>query len=425
MGSVWLAEHLTLHTKVVVKFMSTALASHDALVARFSREAAAAAAVKSPHVVHMLDHGVAADGAPFIVMELLEGEDMRRRLDREPPLAAADIDAIVSQVCKALGRAHAAGVVHRDIKPDNIFLCQGEEGIYVKLLDFGIAKQGDAVIGMAKTKTGATLGTPYYMSPEQTIGAKDVDLRTDLWSLGVVAYEALTGKRPFDGETVGALAVAITHGPIPVPSAANPSLGPAVDAWFGRACAREVAARFASAKEMADAFHEAISRPGVRAMRTSTGVSSLAPTTPAPALGTTTSPTSDEAQKLPVSRGVGMWVAGVVVGLGIVVAAVLYVTHQRQSTPSTPPTASTESPVASITPLEQPQRIEPLELKPATTPGAVANDPHRPAAEHVEAGKPGAHPTASGHVAPVPSKNCIPPYTIDSTGKRVPKPECL
>jgi serine/threonine protein kinase len=255
MSSVWVAEHLTLRTHVVVKVMASELVADDDARARFSREAAAAAAVKSPHVVQVFDHGI-VDGAPFIVMELLEGEDLRTRMARTGALMLRDVEAMVNQTCKALTQAHRAGVVHRDIKPDNLFLCKSDDGeIFVKLLDFGLAKVAgpDASV----TKTGALLGTPYYMSPEQATGLKNLDFRTDLWSLGVVAFEAMTGQKAFDGNSIGTLAVAILHGPLPVPSQRNPLLPPSVDEWFARACARAVADRFPSAKDFADAFRTA------------------------------------------------------------------------------------------------------------------------------------------------------------------------
>ena len=141
MGAVWVADHLTLATQVVVKFIATDLVSDPAVRDRFAREAAAAAAVKSPHVVQMLDYGTSED-VPFIVMELLEGEDLRRRMERERTLPIKDVEAIIAQACKALGQAHTANIVHRDVKPDNIFLCTTADAeIFVKLLDFGIAKR--------------------------------------------------------------------------------------------------------------------------------------------------------------------------------------------------------------------------------------------------------------------------------------------
>jgi serine/threonine-protein kinase len=255
MGSVWIAEHLALRTQVVVKFIAIELAASAEAVERFSREAAAAAQVKSPHVVQMLDHGVTTDGIVFIVMELLEGHDLGKHLATRGRLSIAETAEIVSQVCKALARAHERGIVHRDIKPDNIFLCAvGEGETFVKLLDFGIAK-GDARLGGSSgTKTGAMVGTPYYMSPEQIVGAKTIDRRTDLWSLGIVAYECVVGARPFNEDVFGALAIRIHSGPLPVPSQVDPALPPAFDHWFARACARDANARFASARELGDAL---------------------------------------------------------------------------------------------------------------------------------------------------------------------------
>jgi serine/threonine-protein kinase len=222
MGLVWVADHLTLRTEVVVKFMSEAIASDPVATARFWHEAAAAAAVKSPHVVQMLDHGFTPNGTAFIVMELLDGEDMSHCLARDPVMPLGELSLIVTQACKALTRCHASGVIHRDIKPDNIFLCSTDDPEpFVKLLDFGVAKLQGGAAGdqgqLRMTQTGVVVGTPYYMSPEQAVGSPPVDHTTDLWSLAVVAYEAMTGRRPFDGLTIGALTVAICADPLPVP----------------------------------------------------------------------------------------------------------------------------------------------------------------------------------------------------------------
>ncbi|HEY8086651.1 MAG TPA: serine/threonine-protein kinase, partial [Polyangiaceae bacterium] len=210
MGAVWLAEHLALHTQVVIKFVSEKLVWSTEAVARFSREAAAASQVKSPHVVQMLDHGVSEHGLPYIVMELLEGHDLADHLTGGG-LPPREVVAIVTQLCRALARAHEVGVVHRDIKPSNVFLCQvGGGELFVKLLDFGVAKLKDSTASSgAETQSGALLGSPVYMSPEQLMGDKRVDYRSDLWSVGVLTFEALTGVRPFGGETVGALTMQV------------------------------------------------------------------------------------------------------------------------------------------------------------------------------------------------------------------------
>ncbi len=252
MGSVWVARHLGLHVDVVVKFMAAAFATNTEAMMRFQREAALAAQAKSPHVVQVFDHGLTSNGIPYIAMELLEGEDLGKRLEREGTIEPGVLATWLVQACRGLARAHAKGIVHRDIKPENVFLCDNDGEVLVKLLDFGIAKSFDAAPSLSATRTGSVLGTAYYMSPEQTLGAKDIDQRTDLWSLGVLAYLALTGSRPFDGETYGALAVAITSSPAMPPSRVNPQLSPAIDEWMNQALSRDRATRFSSAKEFAD-----------------------------------------------------------------------------------------------------------------------------------------------------------------------------
>jgi serine/threonine-protein kinase len=252
MGKVWVARHKGLETEVVVKFLATTDADRAEAEARFAREAAAAAAVKSPHVVQVFDHGTTADGTRYIVMELLEGRDLAMHLAANGPMPARDVAAVIGQVAKALSKAHQAGVIHRDIKPENIFLCDGDGGeMFVKVLDFGIAKREQHAT--AKTTTGQVVGTPFYMSPEQILGEPPVDARTDIWSLGVVAFEALTGKRPFDGATVGAITLAI-HRSSPRPSSVNPGVPPGMDEWFVRACARAPEDRFATAREAGQAL---------------------------------------------------------------------------------------------------------------------------------------------------------------------------
>jgi serine/threonine-protein kinase len=259
MGAVWVAEHLSLRTQVVVKFIASGLKDSKEATERFSREAAAAAQVKSPHVVQTFDHGFTTDGIPYIVMELLEGRDLGAFLEAERRCPPDLVVEIIAQLARALDRAHERGIVHRDIKPGNIFLCDGGRNeVFVKLLDFGIAKGVDVPKIDSGTKTGVMIGSPYYMSPEQILGSKGVDHRSDLWSVGVVAYEALTGQKPFDAETMGGLAIRIHSEPLPRPSAINKDLPPAVDAWFERACARNPAERFNDAKEMASSLGAAL-----------------------------------------------------------------------------------------------------------------------------------------------------------------------
>jgi serine/threonine protein kinase len=254
MGAVWVAEHLALRTQVVVKFIASGLKSNKEAQDRFSREAAAASQVKSPHVVQTFDHGITDQGVPYIVMELLEGRDLGQYLDNEAKMPSDLVVEVMGQLARALDRAHERGIIHRDIKPGNIYLCDaGRAGeVFVKLLDFGIAKGVEHPRIDSGTKTGSMIGSPFYMSPEQILGAKDLDHRSDLWSVGVVCFEMLTGRKPFDAETMGGLAIRIHSEPLPLPTVVNPDLPIAVDAWFARACARDVKARYVSAKEMTE-----------------------------------------------------------------------------------------------------------------------------------------------------------------------------
>jgi serine/threonine protein kinase len=258
MGTVWLADHVTLHSKVAIKLLHSAgLDSEDGLK-RFLREAQAAAQLRSPHVVQILEHGV-DEGIPFIAMELLEGESLATRLARLSTLSVAQTARIVTHVARAIGKAHEAGIVHRDLKPDNIFIVHNDDEEMVKVLDFGIAKMDRAAVepvANISTQEGSLLGTPHYMSPEQVRG-HGVDWRSDLWSLAIIAFECVCGRLPFEGRTIGDIMVVICSEPLPVPSTLRP-LSPAFDAWFAKATTRDVAGRFQSAKEMAEALRAAV-----------------------------------------------------------------------------------------------------------------------------------------------------------------------
>jgi serine/threonine protein kinase len=218
MGSVWRAEHLELRAPVAVKLLeSDGMARTEEAIRRFHREARAAAAIRSAHVVQILDHSVdQATGWPFIVMELLEGESLAQRISRVTRISPAEAARIFTQVARALSRAHEAGIIHRDLKPDNVFLVRNDDDEVAKVLDFGIAKAPvHAISGDAGTATGTVMGTAYYMSPEQISGTKNVDFRTDLWALGVMVCECLTGQRPFDADTIGGLTLRICADPVP------------------------------------------------------------------------------------------------------------------------------------------------------------------------------------------------------------------
>jgi serine/threonine protein kinase len=215
MGAVFVAVHTGTGRKVALKVVTGEIARED-LVARFQREARAAGVIETQHITQVLDTGVdQATGLPFLVMELLQGEDVQQLLKRNGPLPPDLALRIVAQACLGLQKAHEANVVHRDIKPANLFLARRDAGeIIIKLLDFGIAKvmmeHSQDAEGASMTRTGSMLGSPLYMSPEQARGVKDIDHRADVWSLGIVLYQALSGKTPYHHITaLGELIIAI------------------------------------------------------------------------------------------------------------------------------------------------------------------------------------------------------------------------
>ncbi len=258
MGAVWEATHASLGTRVAVKLIDAEYAESPEARRRFENEARAAAKLRSKHVVEVYDHGVSEDGRPFIVMEFLQGEPLDKRLDRLGRLPAKDTAQIILQVCRALTKAHAAGVVHRDLKPENVFLVwDDDEGTdVVKVVDFGIAKFTDAsfAVSSSSTRTGSVLGTPHYMSPEQARGLRNLDYRSDLWSVSVIAYRCIVGALPFEGEAVGDLLVKLCTAPIPVPSHIVRDIPPGFDAWLAKSLNRDPAHRFTSAAQLADSL---------------------------------------------------------------------------------------------------------------------------------------------------------------------------
>jgi serine/threonine-protein kinase len=255
MGVVVAATHLDLQETVALKFLlPEALAQKDA-VERFLREARAVRKLKSEHVVKVIDVGrLSESGLPYMAMELLAGEDLSKGLDRIGAFHPAVACDMVIQACDAIAEAHANGIVHRDIKPANLFALsvpvQGRT--FIKVLDFGIAKVLDA--GGNGTKTQAVMGSASYMSPEQMRSTKSVDARADIWSLGVTLYELLTVRRPFEGESLPELILAITSdAPVP-PRTYRPDLPPGLEAVVLKCLERHPDARFRTAGELAAAL---------------------------------------------------------------------------------------------------------------------------------------------------------------------------
>lgn len=259
MGTVWSAIHLSLDQRVAIKVISSEYANSTEAIQRFHTEAKAAAKLRSRYVVQVYDDGETPEGLPYIVMEYLEGESLEDRVARDRDIPLAEAVRIASHVGRALSRAHGRGIVHRDLKPANIFITKNDDdemGWVAKVLDFGIAKLDDNR-EKSTTKTGTVLGTPLFMSAEQVRGASAVDARADLYSLGMVFFNMLTGRYAFEGTSFGDLLVSICTDPLPRLSEHAPWVSQPLDDWFQKACARDVGARFQTADEMVDELYAA------------------------------------------------------------------------------------------------------------------------------------------------------------------------
>jgi eukaryotic-like serine/threonine-protein kinase len=258
MASVYEAENVDIGKRVAIKVLAQELTSSTIVVERFLREARAVAAIRSPYICDVYDSGRLEDGRPFLVLELLEGESLYERMVR---LGQIDVDTtvqVMAQTCKGLVKAHAAGIVHRDLKPENIFVTKNEEGkLLAKVLDFGLAKfyapVEEGTEQARLTRDGAVFGTPAYMSPEQVRGQGAVDARADLWALGCITYECLTGRTVWSTDQGVAMTFAqIAQGVLPDPGALRTDLPAGFKAWFEKALHRDIAQRFQSPKEFAD-----------------------------------------------------------------------------------------------------------------------------------------------------------------------------
>ncbi len=392
MGSVWTAQHLALRTQVAVKFLAAHMAQDAAAAARFQREAMAAARIKSPHVVQIFDHGMSHEFGPYIVMELLEGETLSAFVQRHGRLSPQVTTRILAQLCRALTKAHSQGIVHRDIKPDNVFLIDSDRDAFVKVLDFGIAKNLRDELSV--TSTGSMMGTPHYMSPEQMLSSKHVDLRADLWATAVLAYHCLTGGVPFDGETFGAVAIAVTQAQFAPPFAQYGVGSPALDAWFGKALARDLNARFVTAEELSDSFAQLAGGWSGSASASGAGPGLVAPAATLSTGSALPAPTfngfaNTNGASKPGSRSLVPLVAALgTLGVLLIGAVLFWKTREPPTTPisasatgvatalpsAAPPPASAPAPTPSAT-MAEPPPTEPTPTPSATPPAPSVKTP--------------------------------------------------
>ena len=395
MGEVWRAKHLALENEVAIKFLSGSLAGNDETKKRFLMEAKLTAQLRSRHAVQVFDFGLTEDGQPYLVMELLHGEPLGDRIEREKKLSLSAVAHAMNAAAKALHRAHALGIVHRDFKPDNVFLTKGEEEEEVKVVDFGIAKligsldeARPSATDMAEltgralstlTRTGRMVGTPHYMSPEQVRMAEDVGPATDIWAFGVVAFESLTGVCPFEGNSVITLFANIQLGKSLKASELNPDVPPAFDDWFKVACCTEPSLRFPDAQTAATLLADALgvvvgsraARPADSSSRlpftSSPDISLVSSTdsasglradalTRSPSKNTLLSSTVDGSIPMKRSRTALWLTGGVALVLGAAIAVVRFGgTHANPPQPAAashdaPPSLASAQPVVSASP---------------------------------------------------------------------------
>jgi serine/threonine-protein kinase len=253
MGRVYEGRHPETRARVAVKVLHEHIARDRVAVERFKREYEAAHEMKNPYIVHVLEFGETNDRSWYLTMEYLQGQELAKALSNHQPIAKPRIVRTICQLASALEHAHSYGFIHRDLKPDNIFLCNTVTGTQVRVLDFGSVKL-QMETGAKLTALGTTLGSPYYMSPEQATGASDVDQRSDVFATGAILYEMLTGKVAFDAPSVALILMKIlNHRPV-APSTLNPASNPAIDAVVDKALHKDKQQRYASARELAEAL---------------------------------------------------------------------------------------------------------------------------------------------------------------------------
>jgi eukaryotic-like serine/threonine-protein kinase len=252
MGIVVAATHQQLDEKVALKFLRPSVASNPEIVQRFVREARAAVKIRSEHVARVLDVGALESGTPYMVMEYLDGQDLAQTLAGRGPLPVSETVTYVLQACEAVAEAHSLGTVHRDLKPANLFLARRPNGRpVVKVLDFGISKVASTGENAALTNASAMMGSPSYMSPEQMVAAGSVDVRADVWALGVVLYELLTGTLPFVAETMPELVGMILQSAYPPVAALRPDVPPGLQATIDRCLQKDRTQRHRNVAELA------------------------------------------------------------------------------------------------------------------------------------------------------------------------------
>jgi hypothetical protein len=444
MGVVVAARHLQLETKVAIKFLLPNMLANKEAVARFAREARAAVKITGEHVARVLDVGTLETGAPFMVMEFLDGGDLSAWIQQRGALPVDQAVEFLLHACVAVAEAHSLGIVHRDLKPANLFCIRRADGkASIKVLDFGISKVTDLSGtdgGMSMTKTSTMMGSPLYMSPEQMHSPKEVDAQTDVWALGVILYELLTGRVPFDGDTVPEVAIKVATAQPPPLRDLRPDAPPGLEAVILRCLGKTKQTRYTNIAELALGLADyaparaKASIDRICGILQVSGPASMAPEAQEPipggsgvaagtmaAVGRTTAGMNGSKKRV-----AALGVLGAVVALGLVslgafvvgrkpvdadrhVAAAALVPPPATAAPSAaPPPADTDARLAALPPDPPPGNPRPAPPAVATPPGPAkaasrVAAPVRPSSAPAVAAPPAAPPaTPPPAVAPAP-----------------------
>lgn len=397
MGAVYECENTAIQKRFAIKVLHASVADNKDAVGRFEKEAQAAGRIGSDHITEVVDLGTLSSGDRFMVMEYLDGCTLSERIKERGKLSPSEVAPIMVQLLEGLQAAHKAQIIHRDLKPDNVFLLRSKAGIkdFVKILDFGISKfnklSGDAAMSM--TRTGAVMGTPYYMSPEQAKGSKEIDARSDLYSVGVILYEAVTGQVPFNADTFNELLFKIVLEAPPPPEQIVPDLDPAFSSIIRKAMTRNPEHRFETATEFQQTMLQWMQGGGVKLFEDSTTSASTraamgslhvdAPAAHAPALATT-----DTSLAAPPRRNTGVMVGAAVAAVALLGIGGLAVSKMGDK-PAAPVATSGLAPTT-----------PPASAEPAATTTATAAATAVPSVAVVPAAASSSAPVAAADKAP-------------------------
>ena len=434
MGAIYLASHVGLGRDVAIKFLHAELVSRDEVVGRFYREAQAAAAIRHKNIIEVFDVGVSPQGEPFLVMEYLEGESLAGLLKRAGPLNLGAACAVMEPVLQALHAAHRKGIIHRDLKPDNIFLAyqQGEPPV-VKIIDFGISKFAQGEFDKWRTKTGSVMGTPAYMSPEQARGSAGLDHRTDIYSMGTILFEMLTGALPFAGSNFAEYLSAMLIDDPRAPQSVCAGFPAEAEPLVRKALAKNPDQRFQNAAEMLEAL-TALPSFDARQERLTLLASTIEIRGFAAGdLGQALSAPGRLADNKPVSSrfrgaatavlGAGPWrwvILGVALAAGAAAAVLWSSKTSRAPAPNAPITAQ-PAPIVPVAPPPASSPPSPPAALPVSPPAPPSEPVPLPRAESAPASNEAAASEKKTKKRPRPATTDVPAAVEPTAGKRVDK----